>query len=182
MISLNENNAGGEMPLAEIEKLTSTFADDYNWLRAVAADIQQQQNDVIKAHLPTLRKAAAEAAAAREKLAAAVVENAALFADKKTHTSFGIKVGFRKGSGKMIIADEAAFLKKLETMFPDESARGIYLRVEVSPLKAALEELPAADLKKLGVTIEATGDVLVIKPVEGDVDKFVAALLKPDPE
>jgi hypothetical protein len=33
-------------------------------------------------------------------------------------------------------------------------------------------------LKKLGCTVRDTGDEVVIKPVDGDVDKIVRALLK----
>ena len=55
-----------------------------------------------------------------------------------------------------------------------------YIRVFEVPNKEALAELSAADLKKIGVTLTDTGYVAVIKPVDGEVDKIVAALLKPD--
>ena len=181
MIDTNENIAAGGITLAGLEKLTRSFADDYNGLRAIAADIQSEQDAVLKKYLPALRKAAARTQASRAELLSDLVAAPELFADKKTRVFHGVKIGFRKGKGSMEIADEEQFLKKLETMFPDESARGIYLSVQVTPLKAALAELPAGDLKKLGVTIEDTGDVALVKPVDGDVDKYVAALLKPEP-
>ncbi|MBI5561297.1 MAG: hypothetical protein HY894_00350, partial [Deltaproteobacteria bacterium] len=36
----------------------------------------------------------------------------------------------------------------------------------------------AGDLKKLGVTVEETGDAVVIKPVDGEVERVVNALLR----
>ena len=54
---------------------------------------------------------------------------------------------------------------------------GKYLNVRYTPDKGALEDLPAARLKKLGVTVEDAGDEAIVKPVDGEIEKFVDALL-----
>lgn len=177
MISTTENLATGISSLADIEHLAGSFADDYNGLRAIAADIQAEQAAILKKYLAGLRKAAARSAASRALLVTSVEQHPELFADKKTQTFHGIKVGFRKGKGALEITDETLFLKKLEQMFPVEAERGAFLHVEITPNKPALAELPAADLRRLGVQVTDTGDVVVVKPVAGDVDKFVAGLL-----
>ena len=38
--------------------------------------------------------------------------------------------------------------------------------------------LEVDDLKRLGVTVEDTGDVVTVRPVDGAVEKTVKALLK----
>ena len=47
-----------------------------------------------------------------------------------------------------------------------------------SPDKKMLAELPVNELKKLGCTVADTGDVVVIKPTDSEIEKAVAALLK----
>ena len=41
-----------------------------------------------------------------------------------------------------------------------------------------VQELSAAELKKIGVTVTDAGDQTVVKPVDSEVDKMVDALLK----
>ena len=54
----------------------------------------------------------------------------------------------------------------------------VLIRTKEAPVKEALAQLTAAELKKIGVTIEDAGDTVVIKPVDSEVDKLVDALLK----
>lgn len=46
------------------------------------------------------------------------------------------------------------------------------------PAKDALKQLGVKDLARLGVTLIDAGDEIVIKPVDGEIDKLVNALLK----
>ena len=52
------------------------------------------------------------------------------------------------------------------------------IRTVEEPVKDALAQLPAADLRKLGVQVEEAGDHVYIKAADSDVDKLVAAILK----
>ena len=56
------------------------------------------------------------------------------------------------------------------------------MNVTEKPNKDALADMPAGDLKKLGIELTETGDAVVIKPVDGEVDKICTALLKDQPE
>ena len=53
-----------------------------------------------------------------------------------------------------------------------------YIRTTDAPDKKMLAELPVNELKKLGCTVADTGDVVVIKPTDSEIEKAVAALLK----
>ena len=91
--------------LSDIEKLASRFAEDYNSLRAVAAELQEELDKVKKKHLAALRRASARAKESQSNLAAAVELNPALFTRPRTQVFHGIKIGFTKGKGKMEIED-----------------------------------------------------------------------------
>ena len=129
-------------------------------------------------YLPLIRESVAATAADKLALHTAVAGSLGLFQKPKTQIFHGIKVGFQKGKGKTEIANEETFLKRLETLFPDEAERGMYLNVQISPNKDALAGLPADVLKRLGVTITGASDAVVIKPIAGEVEKIVSALLK----
>ena len=109
-------------------------------------------------------------------MTSAVAESAALFHRPRTQIFHGIKIGFAKGKGRLEIPDEETTLAKIRQHYGAEAAT--YLRTSITPNKESLAQLTAAELKKLGVTLTDTGDTAVIKPVNSDVDKAVASLLK----
>ena len=57
-----------------------------------------------------------------------------------------------------------------------------WLHVTYKPNKDALADMPAGDLKRIGIALTSTGDQVVVKPVDGEVDKIVTALLKEQAE
>ena len=69
---------------------------------------------------------------------------------------------------------------RIRSMIPDPLDRFVIMLVKTAetPLKGPLAQLTVAELKKLGVTVEETGDVPFIKVTDGAVDKLVKALLK----
>jgi hypothetical protein len=94
----------------------------------------------------------------------------------RTFSVFGLKLGFRKGSGRTTFEDPEAVIDRIRKHCPDQLDT---LAPEVRLLdKDALAQLPAALLKKLGVEIEGTGDQLVLKPMDSDLRKLAAQLLQ----
>jgi hypothetical protein len=59
---------------------------------------------------------------------------------------------------------------------PDNADALIITKESVS--REALKDLPGDKLKRIGVNISGSGDSIIIKPIDGDVDKIVQALLK----
>lgn len=163
-------------PLAEIELKTKAYADD----RAKLADHVGALTDAIealkRASMPVIKRALARAAQSQAELRAAIVDAPAAFTKPRTHVFHGIKVGFQKGKGKLEFGNAERVVALIEKHFPDQA--DVLIKTEKKPIKEALTNLDVADLKKLGVTVEGTGDVPLIKPVDSDVDKIVAALLK----
>lgn len=162
--------------LADIEKKTKTYADARDLLvervRALKEELEQIKNE----KLPGIKKTLAKVAEAEAALRAMLEESAALFEKPRTQIFNGVKVGYMKGKGKISWEDDEAVVKLIKKRFPEQA--DVLTRTTTVPDKQALAGLTAAELKRLGVTVDESGDVVVIKPVDGEVEKTVAALLK----
>lgn len=179
MISTHEN-AAGATTLANLEKLAEKFAGDYNAVRSIVTEMENEMARIKAKHIAALRNVVARAQTSRAVLHSAVEAAPELFIKPKTQIFHGIKIGFTKGKGKLEIADEEWTVKRIEQLFGKDADN--YLHTFKAPNKETLPTLPATELKKIGVTIIDAGDAVVIKPVDGEVDKIVSALLKPEKE
>lgn len=161
--------------LADIEQHTRRYADARDLL---AERVQALQNDIEQAKrrkLPGIKKAVAAAAEARDKLQAAIEESPELFVKPRTLVIAGIRVGYTKGAGKLTFDDPARVVALIRRHYPDQAEA--LIKITETPIRKALGNLSVAELKRIGVTVEETGDQVVIKPADSDVDKLVNALL-----
>ena len=81
-----------------------------------------------------------------------------------------------EGKGAISFEDADSVVARIKKHFPDQV--DVLIRTKEEPVKDALSNLSAADLKKIGVTVSEAGDKCVVKPVDSEVDKMVDALLK----
>lgn len=164
------------MTLIEIEAHTKTFAD----VRAELADVVGALNDEIerarRKRLADIKRLVARCADKHAALKAAIEAAPDLFEKPRTHVFHGIKVGFRKGSGSVDWEDDDQVVRLIEKHFPEQL--DLLVKTTKKPIKNGLLQLSVAELKKIGCTAEETGDVVVIKPTDSEVDKVVNALLK----
>lgn len=168
----------GATTLSDLEKFAEIYARDHQLLSELVAALQAEMAAVKARQLARLRTAVIFAQTSKAVLHTAVAESAALFERPRTQIFHGIKIGLAKGKGRLEISDEAATLAKIRQHFGREADR--YLRTSITPNKEALAQLPAAELKKLGVTLTDSGDTVVIKPMNSEVEKTVASLLRED--
>lgn len=178
MIRLNEEIASSPtFTLARIETLTI----NYSIARATLAEAVTELNDEIeqlkRKRLSRIKTLLGMAADHHAKLSAAVQTSAHLFDKPKTQTFAGIKVGFRKGTGGIDWDDADKVVALIEKHFPKAQAE-LLIKTTKKPIAKALADLDVADLKRIGCRVEATGDVVFIKPTDSAVDKIVNALLK----
>lgn len=163
---------------ADIEAAAKVYADS----RAVLADRMASLADETRAlrrrRLPGIRSSANTAAAACQALVDLVDGARDLFARPRTRIFHGIKVGLAKGKGKISWEDDEAVVRLTRKHFPERAET--LIRIKETPSKTALAELTAAELKKLGVTVDEAGDQVVAKPTDSEIDKLVAALLEDD--
>ncbi|HDH00341.1 MAG TPA: hypothetical protein ENG80_00835 [Nitrospirae bacterium] len=167
-------------PLKEIEKLTKDYAEAREILSQRVQGLEEEVNALKRKALPYIRKSA-EAAARRKSLLDAAIEGAPeLFVNPRTVTIHSIKVGMQKGKGKIEWDDDAQVVKLIRKHFPEQS--DVLVKTTDKPVKKALAQLTVAELKKLGIEVEETGDQVVIKSMDSEIDKLVNALLKDDIE
>lgn len=166
------------MTLLDIDTLAKAYADRRALLAERLTELDRDLAAVKRKHMKELKRHVALTAECQTDLANAIDGAPELFEKPKTRILHGIKVGFRKGPGGLDWDDDDDLVRKIERMFPEDSEAERYLIVKKKPSADALEDLDAATLKRLGIVVEDTGDVVVVKAVESDVEKLVKALLK----
>lgn len=161
--------------LARIELLAKGYAVAHERLtdhvRALEAEIKAAR----RRGLPRLRRLVEAAAAERQSLKTAIEANPALFEKPRTRLMHGLRVGIAKGKGALRWADPDTVVRLIRRHLPDRAEA--LIKVSETPLKGALARLSAAELKKIGVTVEDDGDQVVIKPQDGEIEKLVEGLL-----
>lgn len=162
----------------------SKRAEVYATTRTLLAEKVSALNDGIAAlrkdHIPAIKRAVARAAEAEAALRALVDANPECFTKPRTQVFSGVKVGFQKGKGAISFDDADAVVARIKKHLPDQA--DVLIKQKETPVKDALANLSAAELKRIGVTVSEAGDQVVVKPVDSEVDKLVDALLKDSQE
>lgn len=157
-----------------------TFADAYSAeLCSLDATVQKLEAEIAAArrkYLGAIQQHVHRIGIAKSKLHHGVLSNAALFEKPRTQTFAGIKFGYQKQKGKILIADEESAIARLQTILGDVEAAK-FLNVSVSVNKTAVNSLEADILKKAGIEISADSDIIIVKPVSSEIEKTVAAIL-----
>lgn len=166
-----------EITLATIETSAKQFAADRSELASEVQTLEAQIQALKQAALAKIKRRVAKAAESQSALSNLIDAARHLFIKPRTIVLHGIKLGLQKGRGGLCWEDDALLVKRIKQLFTKPQA-DLLIKTTERPIAKALEDLDASDLKKLGVTIEDTGDQIIIKPVDGDVDKLVTALLK----
>jgi len=162
--------------LEQIAKATRQFADARRELSALVDATNRRMRLIYEDNLPQIRKLLARATDSRAALETLILAAPELFARPRTIVVHGVKIGLRKGKGGLEWDDEENVVRLIKKIFPDQAE--VLIRTTEQPVKNALAELPASDLKRLGVTVEETGDVPVVQPADSVVDKVVKAFFK----
>ena len=145
-------------------------------LRRVMADATAHEAVLRREHLPGIKRALARAAETEAALRALVEANPGCFIRPRTQVFAGIKVGYAKGKGALSFDDADSVVARIKKHLPEQA--DVLIRTKEAPVKEALAQLSAAELKKIGVTLSEAGDQTVVRPVDSEVDKMVDALLK----
>jgi hypothetical protein len=166
--------------LEPIAKATRQFADARRELAAVVDATNRRMRLIYEDNLAQIRKLLARVTDSRTALEALLLASPELFAQPRTVVVHGVKIGLRKGKGAIDWDDDEQIVRLIKKLFPEQA--DVLIRTTERPIKNALAELSAADLKRLGVTVEETGDVPVIQPADSAVDKVVKTFFKTSTE
>lgn len=166
--------------MQEIDTKAEEFSRARAALAGVCAAFQAELAAVKARHIDSLKARVSEAKARHAELGALLQASPELFVKPRSVVLHGIKLGYQKAKGKMVIEDEAKTIALIKKHFPEQAE--VLITTSEAVAKKALEQLPAADLKKVAVLITDAGDVAFAKDAAADVDKLVAAFLKDDVE
>ena len=161
-------------------KTIETLAYAYSSLRHDLADrlmaIEAEQRRIIEDQIGDIRTDIALLAAAEDELHNAIDDNHGLFVKPRTRVLHGVRCGLKKGKGKVEIDDQTATIRRIRDSLPEDQAE-LLVNVKESVDKRLVADLAAADLKRLGIRITDSVDAIIIKPVDGAVDRLIKALL-----
>lgn len=127
-------------------------------------------------HMPGIRRALNKAADIEARLRQLVTDNPGSFTKPRTLVLHGTKVGYQKAKGKIGFDKPERVVERIKRLMSEQA--DILIHKEEKPNKEALAKLPAADLKRLGCTVTDGGDEVIVKPIDGEVEKIVKAMLK----
>ena len=167
--------------MKSLESLTAQYSFKQRALGEAITKLERELDVVRVKHLKSIRAAVAEAREAKSTLHAALTAAPECFDKPRTREFYGVKIGYRKGNGGIDWDDDAKVCALIEKNFPKAQAE-LLIKTTKKPISKALADLDVAELKRLGCRVESTGDVVVIKSVDSEVDKIVKALLADEPE
>ena len=160
----------------EIDRRTRVFADAREQLRVACDALKCAQDALAREHLPGIRRAVKRAAEAEGVLRELVAEHPDLFVRPRSIILHGIKVGYQKGRGGIAFDDAERVVALIRKHLPEQA--DTLIKTSEAPVKPALAQLTVAELKRIGCQVIETADEVLIKAVDGEVDKLVDALLR----
>lgn len=161
--------------ITEIMDKTRALAEERARMNGVVTALNLAVKELMTDRLPEVRAAIDAAAQSWAELEVMLRENPQLFVKPRTVTVDGIKVGYEKGKGGLEIPNPAKTVELIKRHLADQV--DLLIDTRETPAKAALQQLPAADLKRVGVNVRDTGDRVVIRPADTELDKLVKALV-----
>lgn len=164
------------MTLGEIEKLTRDYAGAREQLADRVRELEDEVEKTRRSHLPGIKKALERATEKHSELYAAIESAPELFRQPRTLMIANIKIGYQKQKGEIVWQDDSRLAGLVRKHFPDQF--DVLVKTVERPLKSALAQLPASDLRRLGVAVIDAGDQVVIRAADSEIDKLVSALLK----
>lgn len=162
----------------EVEAATKRYASARAELGERLARLQEEQAVIKRRLLQGIKNSLGRFTEAHDQLRATLVDNRDQFEKPKTRVIENIKVGFRKEPGKLEFANAEQTIALIEKLLPDQ--KDVLIDVKKKPVKAALCNLPAKDLKRIGVTVGDDTDQPFVKATDSDIDKLIDALINDD--
>lgn len=162
--------------MAEIETAAYDLSKTRDQLSDIVSELQQKIEQLQRSKASQIKRLVEEMAQRHNHLHNMIDGSRAAFKQPRTQVFHGIKVGLKKGRGGIDFDDEQKVVSLIKKHFPKQ--QDVLIRTIEEPNIKAIEELAIDELKRIGCTVTGTEDVILIKPVDGLVEKFVNALLK----
>lgn len=158
-----------------IESQVKAFAAARAELAERLNTLREEQDAAKRRRLQGIKNSLERVQNAHAELRSTLEASATLFEQPKTRVMHGIRVGWMKQRGKLEIADRESVVDRIRKLLGDESVG--YIKVTETPVLTALANLPAKDLRRIGITLTDDVDAVVIKAADGELDKLIDALV-----
>ena len=160
----------------EIESLAKVHSGARSELTERVTALNDEITAIKRRRLQGIKNALERVRDSHEALRVKLAASRELFDNPKTRTFHNVRVGWQKQKGQILIEDEAVTVAALRRVLGEETAAG-YIKVTEKPIRTALANLTAGELKKCGVTVTNDTDAVFIKATDSEVEKLVDALL-----
>src|SRR5258708_6319491 len=119
--------------MGQIETAAQAFSRKRRALADVCEGFQADIEATKRRHLVALKLAVAEAKAEHAGLCSLLQQSGELFKKPRSVVLHGVKLGYQKGKGKMVIDDEVKTIALIEKHFPDQAE--VLITTTKSPAK-----------------------------------------------
>ncbi|MES9873124.1 MAG: hypothetical protein ABW146_08430 [Candidatus Sedimenticola sp. 6PFRAG7] len=160
--------------LTDIERTAKHYANKRQILRERLDAYEDELRKIKLRHYKGIRAAQIAASQAEDRLHIAIESAPELFQKPKTHNLNGIRCGYQRSKGK--IETTAKTCDLIRKHLPDQA--DVLIKSTEAPISKALDQLSAAELKKIGAKVIPGKDRIHIKATDSDLDKLVDALMK----
>lgn len=167
--------------MQEIDRLAQDYAAAREALAGTKMALDEEAAAIKRKYIGRIRKLVETGKERGAALSAAIAASPELFIKPRTVILHGVRLGIMKQRGEIGWDDEQKVIKRIREQLPADQAE-LLIRVKESVAKAAVYDLTAADLKRLGIRVEGASDVVTIKDAAGDLDKWLDAMLAEEPE
>ena len=168
--------------LSDLQKRAGVLSASRDHLSGLFATLQAGIDIVKKGSLPEISKVARQIAKQHSELQQLITAHPALFDKPRTQVVDGLKFGLQKKPGKLEWDSDTALVTRINKAVASNDLtieqRDLLIHTIERPVAKALEKLDGKLLKRLGVTISSDTDEVLIKSVDGDVEKAVNAVIK----
>ena len=161
--------------LRDIQGLAGAHAKARALLSKRVGHLRADMDTLRGRRLPGIKRALEEVRRSNDELRLAIEGAREKFRRPRSRTFHDIRLGLKKAKGSMRWASDERVVELIKQHMPDQVE--VLVKRTEKPVKTALQQLSAADLKKLGVSIVGAGDEVFIKPSDSDLDKLIVALL-----
>lgn len=167
-----------DIELSLIEEKANALADAK---RRLESELQRADARLVKVREEfgeRLKAAALDVASQESELLGLVRRAPTLFHRPQSVEFSGVRVGWRKGKGRLELPETETLIKKIIDQLTPAQRKGV-LKVKTTVLKAGLARLSGEILKKLGVNVTAAGQEPFVTFPKSDTEKMVDWWLKP---
>lgn len=164
-----------EMTLKEIEKLAEQHAEARHELLSLLHQINEETLSIKEKYHEQIRDTSANFALTVGALKMAIEDNTKLFESPRTYQVNGVKYGVQKKKGSAVVSDEAKAVKYIQTHYEDPES--LLTTTTTTVNLTAVQKLPAAEIKKMGISIKGAGDAPIISYEKSDIEKMLKSVL-----